>query len=107
SFLVATRPLLPVSCLFPYTSLFRSPLIHCIAHKHLECVSRLLERSARLDPGADTDHVPLNLACEHGSLPIAETLLKHGAKLLPEARKSTRLNSSHVNITYAVFRLKN
>ncbi|KAL2155324.1 hypothetical protein VTH82DRAFT_65 [Thermothelomyces myriococcoides] len=62
-----------------------TPLIHCIAHKHLECVSRLLERSARLDPVADTDHVPLNLACEHGSLAIAETLLKHGAKLLPDA----------------------
>ncbi|KAL2174275.1 uncharacterized protein P884DRAFT_332142 [Thermothelomyces heterothallicus CBS 202.75] len=62
-----------------------TPLIHCIVHKHLECVSRLLERSARLDPVADTDHVPLNLACEHGSLAIAETLLKHGAKLLPDA----------------------
>lgn len=48
-------------------------------------MGRLLERSARLDPLADTDHVPLNLACEHGSLAIAELLLKHGAQLLPDA----------------------
>jgi CDK inhibitor PHO81 len=45
----------------------------------------LLERSARLDPVSDTDHVPLNLACEHGSLVIAELLLKHGAHILPDA----------------------
>lgn len=62
-----------------------TPLIHCIVHKHLECVGRLLERSARLDPISDTDHVPLNLACEHGSLAIAELLLKHGAQILPDA----------------------
>ncbi|KAL2134622.1 hypothetical protein VTI74DRAFT_11279 [Chaetomium olivicolor] len=62
-----------------------TPLIHCIVHKHLECVGRLLERSARLDPVSDNDHVPLNLACEHGSLAIAELLLKHGARILPDA----------------------
>jgi CDK inhibitor PHO81 len=62
-----------------------TPLIHCIVHKHLESVGRLLERSARLDPVSDTDHVPLNLACEHGSLAIAELLLKHGAGLLADA----------------------
>ncbi|KAK4157464.1 hypothetical protein C8A00DRAFT_40178 [Chaetomidium leptoderma] len=62
-----------------------TPLIQCIVHKHLECVGRLLERSARLDPVSDTDHVPLNLACEHGSLTIAELVLKHGARILPDA----------------------
>ncbi|KAK4202528.1 hypothetical protein QBC40DRAFT_251926 [Triangularia verruculosa] len=62
-----------------------TPLIHAIVHGHLECVGRLLERSARLDPVSDTDHVPLNLACEHGSLAIAELLLKHGARILADA----------------------
>lgn len=62
-----------------------TPLIHCIVHKHLECVGRLLDRFARLDPVSDTDHAPLNLACEHGSLAIAELLLKHGARILPDA----------------------
>ncbi|KAK0674707.1 hypothetical protein QBC41DRAFT_212479 [Cercophora samala] len=62
-----------------------TPLIHAIVHGHLECVGRLLEREARLDPVSDTDHVPLNLACEHGSLAIAELLLKHGARILADA----------------------
>ncbi|KAK3905350.1 hypothetical protein C8A05DRAFT_12806 [Staphylotrichum tortipilum] len=62
-----------------------TPLIHCIVHKHLECVGRLLDQSARVDPVSNTDHVPLNLACEHGSLTIAERLLKHGAQILADA----------------------
>ncbi|KAK3345093.1 ankyrin repeat protein nuc-2 [Neurospora tetraspora] len=62
-----------------------TPLIHSIVHSHLECVGRLLERSARIDPVSDTDHVPLNLACQHGSVAIVELLLKHGAKILADA----------------------
>ena len=41
--------------------------------------------SARIDPVSDSDHVPLNLACEHGSVSVVELLLKHGAKILPDA----------------------
>ncbi|KAK4228481.1 hypothetical protein QBC38DRAFT_508935 [Podospora fimiseda] len=62
-----------------------TPLIHTIVHGHYECVARLLERSARLDPVSDTDHAPLNLACEHGSLAIAELLLRHGAQIIADA----------------------
>ncbi|CAK7567734.1 MAG: phosphate system positive regulatory protein pho81 [Sporothrix epigloea] len=62
-----------------------TPLIHAIIHGHLDCVNRLLERSARIDPLSDADHVPLNLACEHGTESIVEILLKHGAKILPDA----------------------
>lgn len=46
---------------------------------------RLLAKSARIDPVSVSDHAPLNLACEHGSEPVVELLLKHGAKLLPDA----------------------
>jgi len=60
-------------------------LIHAIIHGHLDCAERLLGRSARIDPISDTDHVPLNLACEHGSVAIVELLLKHGATILPDA----------------------
>ena len=60
-------------------------MIHAIIHGNLECAARLLERSARIDPTSDADHVPLNLACEHGSVAIVELLLKHGAKILPDA----------------------
>ena len=45
----------------------------------------LLARSARIDPTSDADHVPLNLACEHGSVAIVELLLKHGANIMPDA----------------------
>lgn len=62
-----------------------TPLIHAIIHGHLECANRLLQRSARIDPTSDTDHVPLNLACEHGSVAIVELLLQHGAQILPDA----------------------
>lgn len=62
-----------------------TPLIHAIIHGHLECAERLLDRSARIDPTSDADHVPLNLACEHGSIAIVELLLKHGAKILTDA----------------------
>ncbi|KAI5863433.1 SPX domain-containing protein [Durotheca rogersii] len=62
-----------------------TPLIHAIIHGHLECVQRLLATSSCLDPVSETDHIPLNLACEHGSLDIVELLLQHGARILPDA----------------------
>ncbi|KAK5660771.1 hypothetical protein OQA88_12137 [Cercophora sp. LCS_1] len=62
-----------------------TPLIHAIVHGHYTCVERLIDRSARLDPVTDTDHVPLNLACERGEAAIAELLLKHNAQILPDA----------------------
>lgn len=51
----------------------------------MTCVERLLAASSRLDPKSDTDHVPLNLACEHGSIEIVELLLRNGAQILPDA----------------------
>src|SRR3712207_8216214 len=68
----------PRSTLFPYTTLFRS------AGHHDAGVGRAVHRPAF---GID-DH---RLAVEHGDA---------------EDRKSTRLNSSHANISYAVFCLK-
>src|SRR5690625_6978979 len=72
----------PRSTLFPYTTLFRS-------HEQ-----RTLPYGSR--PGA------------HG-LDVALWCLEttHGTRLVPRRdRKSTRLNSSHVAISYAVFCLK-
>ncbi|KAH8197635.1 hypothetical protein TruAng_008219 [Truncatella angustata] len=62
-----------------------TPLIHAIIHGNLACVEHLLAATARLDPKSDTDHVPLNLACEHGSVAIVELLLRNGANILPDA----------------------
>ena len=62
-----------------------TPLLHAIIHDRYECVERLISRSARLDADSDTDHVPLNLACERGSQSVVELLLKHGARIVADA----------------------
>src|SRR3712207_7812670 len=74
----------PRSTLFPYTTLFRS------AH------ARLLVRCVRVIRPLDT--TPARWATSTpGAAPTADP---------DQDRKSTRLNSSHANISYAVFSLK-
>src|SRR5258707_8139631 len=70
----------PRSTLFPYTTLFRSP--SGVHYMHL------------------VDHARRRIE-ETYERPLPERLLR---RLLD--RKSTRLNSSHANISYAVFCLK-
>ena len=62
-----------------------TPLIHSIIKNNLPCVEQLLSRGARIDPASESDHIPLNLACQHASLDIIRTLLERNAKLLPDA----------------------
>ena len=62
-----------------------TPLIHAIAHRQFQCAERLLDSGARMDPDSESDHVPLNLACQYGSIEIARLLLERNAKLLPDA----------------------
>src|SRR3712207_8690552 len=81
----------PRSTLFPYTTLFRSLFeIETRSRGQLKVVRRADELRACLDSGV-----------------LAAVLHFEGAENLgPEDRKSTRLNSSHANISYAVFCLK-
>src|SRR2546429_4681675 len=84
-FLMIRRP--PRSTLFPYTTLFRSLL------------GRRWGRRRRLHERADPE-----LRLEQRAQRVAQQLLR-----LPRGRldrKSTRLNSSHGYISYAVFCLK-
>lgn len=62
-----------------------TPLLHAIIHDRFECVERLISKSVRLDAKSDTDHVPLNIACERGSQRVVELLLRHGAKIAVDA----------------------
>src|SRR3712207_7339887 len=71
----------PRSTLFPYTTLFRS---RAVDEDVVEVVAHLVD-------GIPQAHLP----AERG----------HELDLGPD-RKSTRLNSSHANISYAVFCLK-
>src|SRR3712207_8805484 len=92
----------PRSTLFPYTTLFRSfaPI------KDLRRVP--VEPEAAITPGAGRElRVDLQTAryayFVHLSVPDEAAQLSDNYF---EDRKSTRLNSSHANISYAVFCLK-
>ncbi|KAJ5683212.1 hypothetical protein N7462_006377 [Penicillium macrosclerotiorum] len=62
-----------------------TPLIHSIVKNQLACAEQVLCSNARIDPTSDSDHIPLNLACQHGSIPIVKMLLERNARLLPDA----------------------
>src|SRR3712207_8769851 len=84
----------PRSTLFPYTTLFRSDRVALLGAEPEE----LLLHAQAVEPVGE----------EADGLVVAEVGLPHPA-LGPDAaedRKSTRLNSSHANISHAVFCLK-
>src|SRR5258707_8330444 len=79
----------PRSTLFPYTTLFRSVL----GHRPVNGLQ---------DVGEDRSDDEIDLLAFEQALGFG-----HGAIRLDQRdRKSTRLNSSHANISYAVFCLK-
>src|SRR2546430_6928019 len=89
----------PRSTLFPYTTLFRSPVIKFV------CISfSLLLPIGLVQPSA---LAPWRSACQQVfGPPILPPLLPLSSQVLFRDRKSTRLNSSHSQISYAVFCLK-
>lgn len=62
-----------------------TPLIHAIVHHKFACAEQLLAFGARVDPESESDHVPLNLASQYGSVAIANLLLEKQARILPDA----------------------
>src|SRR3712207_8705192 len=90
-FLMIRRP--PRSTLFPYTTLFRSRVQH---------PGELAGPAERLALPADHG------ARARQALPVLQHLRGRGRRAAERRgdRKSTRLNSSHANISYAVFCLK-
>src|SRR5436853_5709129 len=87
----------PRSTLFPYTTLFRSHRAHVVKFLH----TRLLIQPV-LDVGAHHACGVLRTHGQRGLIAILESVHLLGN----EDRKSTRLNSSHLGISYAVFCLK-
>src|SRR3712207_8200408 len=75
----------PRSTLFPYTTLFRSRAGVDPLPVHRDLGEEVVHVHARLRRGRDDGHLAGQRAAD---------------------RKSTRLNSSHANISYAVFCLK-
>src|SRR3712207_1595133 len=102
SFLMIRRP--PRSTLFPYTTLFRS---------HRERIGRIAPETRRIGQARDDVEeledrarpaVRQQQRHRRGPTGRDDTLHMNEVKVDPgEDRKSTRLNSSHANISYAVF----
>src|SRR3712207_7650236 len=83
----------PRSTLFPYTTLFRSRP----------------EEATRLGADDLVIHVDTERSLEHEKPLVLAGVAVHRRGIAPlphKDRKSTRLNSSHANISYAVFCLK-
>src|SRR2546430_11720509 len=83
----------PRSTLFPYTTLFRS-----VRERRWGAVPGLAKPAVRL--------VALELKREQVGCEPVESALPLRAGVWSADRKSTRLNSSHSQISYAVFCLK-
>src|SRR3712207_8012606 len=89
-FLMIRRP--PRSTLFPYTTLFRSPI-------------KILMPA--LSPTMTEGNLAKWLKSEGDAVRSGDVIAEiETDKATMEDRKSTRLNSSHANISYAVFCLK-
>src|SRR3712207_6847680 len=88
----------PRSTLFPYTTLFRS-VAHVVVDDH---------HGAALQDGVGLVHAlqPAAVLVGQRRLRAVEEQRRLGQQPLGRDRKSTRLNSSHANISYAVFCLK-
>src|SRR5947209_10843355 len=90
----------PRSTLFPYTTLFRSVGHAALAQLLLDLVARVedvpRERGGALESGFGFRR------CARGGAGVGRCRRRR----LRLDRKSTRLNSSHANISYAVFCLK-
>src|SRR2546422_2867337 len=87
----------PRSTLFPYTTLFRS------------CEDRSDETGPREDEAGGLSHraaPTLRMTVSTISSVRSRTPFRSAGLLPPADRKSTRLNSSHGYISYAVFCLK-
>src|SRR3712207_8640295 len=93
----------PRSTLFPYTTLFRSLLPPLpLPLQRVRAVGAALRR--RPHAGAEPGAAPGGsggFRLRHGGVRLEDL---HRGRALD--RKSTRLNSSHANISYAVFCLK-
>src|SRR5690606_39507175 len=100
---ICPRP--PTSALFPYTTLFRSPISPDSVRLRI-AISREDEVDAwgELEIPTGTYNVLREKRTEIRSSAVEAKIIGLGGWFdITQDRKSTRLNSSHVKISYAVF----
>src|SRR3712207_7727301 len=85
----------PRSTLFPYTTLFRSD---GLVHKSELSWNKVNNPETAYKIGEEVEAEVIDINHERGRISLSIRRLQD--------RKSTRLNSSHANISYAVFCLK-
>src|SRR5258705_9585830 len=85
----------PRSTLFPYTTLFRSVILHIHLVQADDHVALAVSDARHLNREAIVSNAKL----------LASAKVVHNFRRSQD-RKSTRLNSSHLGISYAVFCLK-
>src|SRR3712207_8416036 len=97
----------PRSTLFPTTRLFRSVVADGLAAEFAREAVELVHGFDRVGGRAVAGlrHAVVNVALRCGQ-DVYVLLGRHGHRRDEVDRKSTRLNSSHANISYAVFCLK-
>src|SRR5947209_16866360 len=96
----------PSATLFPYTTLFRSDAVERVDSR--DGAARLVRRQRGVRRARPFGKRPQRQAGAGPSVPQRSAGI-HATSVPPvvsEDRKSTRLNSSHANISYAVFCLK-
>src|SRR3712207_7053308 len=92
----------PRSTLFPYTTLFRSREGQLASARHRVARVDGQVQDGVLHEGEVAQHPRARgIELPHDDDPLVERVLEQARD-----RKSTRLNSSHANISYAVFCLK-
>src|SRR3712207_8921349 len=84
----------PRSTLFPYTTLFRSAKA---ANMPNDTIARAIRRGTGAEEGVSYEEITYEGYGPGGVAVMVDSMTD---------RKSTRLNSSHANISYAVFCLK-
>src|SRR3712207_8443591 len=88
----------PRSTLFPYTTLFRSILLRHPSSREMDLVGG--QAAGKLPGGCE------DVRFRTGEMTQDRNMRGKSRSVEPLDRKSTRLNSSHANISYAVFCLK-
>src|SRR5690606_40419846 len=93
----------PRSTLFPYTTLFRS---NCWSEAVIYCINQEKngQKIKKKEPKSYLNYIPI--LKQHILYPYNYELSTIVKTIKIVDRKSTRLNSSHVKISYAVFCLK-